>query len=98
MRILTGWLVGLLVALVLTGSGCSDASKSTAAPLRVGVAAVPITPCGDNPDRNNTTTASDVWGELFEDANGNGRYDTGETFTDDPGNDALDAQSKGKYD
>ncbi len=89
-----------LVLLALTAMGCSDASqpKSSTAALRVGVAAVRITPCGDNPDWDGTVTATGVWGEIYDDANGNGRYDTGESFTDDPGNDALDAQSKGKYD
>src|SRR6185295_14672708 len=27
-----------------------------------------------------------VWGEAFTDANGNGRHDVGESFTDDPAN------------
>ncbi|MBY0277455.1 hypothetical protein K2Z84_19155 [Candidatus Binatia bacterium] len=90
----------LLVALSLSlgASGCSDAPETSATALRVGVAAVPITPCGDDPDWDGTTTQSGVWGELYDDANGNGRYDAGESFTDDPANDALDPQSKGKYD
>lgn len=83
----------------LAGAGCSDSSgPATAAALRVGAAAVPITPCGENPDWEGPITATGVWGESYEDRNGNGRYDLGEPFTDDPRNDALDAQSRGKYD
>lgn len=88
--------LSLLLAL---GSGCSDRSGGGGTSgLRVGVAAVPITPCGANPQWDGPVTASGVWGELYEDQNGNGRYDVGEPFTDDPANDALDAQSRGKYD
>jgi hypothetical protein len=86
-----------LVLIASLASACSD-SSSPPAPLRVGVAAVPITPCGANPEWDGPVTASGVWGELYDDANGNGRYDVGESFTDDPRNEALDAQSKGKYD
>jgi hypothetical protein len=39
-----------------------------------------------------------VWGEKFTDNNHNGRWDAGEPFEDDPGNDALDSSSKAKYD
>ena len=83
----TPYLLVALAMLALAGTGCSDSSqpKSSAA-LRVGVAAVPITPCGDNPEWDGPVTASGVWGELYDDANGNGRYDTGESFTDDPAN------------
>lgn len=91
-------LIALAGCLALAGSGCSDAPQGGTTALRVGVAAVPITPCGSHPDWNGTVTPSGVWGEPFDDANGNGRYDAGETFTDDPANDALDPQSKGKYD
>src|SRR5437867_1600482 len=66
--------------------------------LKVGVAAFPITPFGANPDWDGTITESGVWGEKFTDTNHNGRWDTGESFEDDPGNDALDSSSKGKYD
>src|SRR5262249_54689419 len=66
--------------------------------LRVGVAAVSITPFGPNPDWDGTITESGVWGEKFQDLNHNGRWDPGEPFEDDPGNSALDASSKGKYD
>src|SRR5262249_13658780 len=92
-----------LVALAALGAacaliGCSDSSNVGGAPLRVGVAAVPITPCGANPDWDGPTTANGVWGEVYQDLNGNGRYDAGEPFTDDPRNDAIDPQSKGKND
>src|SRR5262249_21689144 len=90
----------LAATLVLSGlalAACSDRSTGEAS-LRVGVAAIPISPCGANPDWDGPVTASGVWGEHYEDRNGNGRYDTREPFTDDPRNDALDPQSKGKYD
>lgn len=83
----------------VVASACSDRSgSSSGSTLRVGVAAVPITPCGNDPAWDGPVTASGVWGELYDDVNGNGRYDVGEPFTDDPRNDALDPQSKGKYD
>ena len=66
--------------------------------LKVGAAAVPITPFGPNPDWDGTITDSGVWGERFTDTNHNGRWDPGEPFQDDPANDGLDPSSKGKYD
>jgi hypothetical protein len=66
--------------------------------LRVGVAAVPITPFGPNPDWDGSITESGVWGEKFQDLNHNGRWDPGEPFEDDPGNSSLDPSSKDKYD
>ena len=66
--------------------------------LKVGASAIPITPFGPAPDWDGTITESGVWGEKFTDTNHNGRWDTGEPFEDDPGNDALDPSSKGKYD
>ena len=66
--------------------------------LKVGVAAIRITPSGPNPDWDGTTTESGVWGERFTDANHNGRWDAGEPFEDDPGNTLLDESSRGKYD
>src|SRR4051812_33010551 len=97
------WSRRVSVAMVLAclgslTSGCSDSSTPAPAPLRVGVAAIPITPCGANPEWDGPVTASGVWGEVYTDANGNGRFDVGESFTDDPRNESLDAQSKGKYD
>jgi len=65
--------------------------------LRVGAAAVAITPCGPHPDWDGTITASGLWGETYEDRNGNGRYDLGEPFVDDAGNGEIDPQSNGKY-
>jgi hypothetical protein len=67
-------------------------------PLKVGASAIPITPFGPAPDWDGTITDSGVWGEKFTDTNHNGRWDAGEPFEDDPGNDALDPSSKGKYD
>ncbi len=66
--------------------------------LKVGVAAIRITPSGPNPDWDGTITQSGVWGERFTDVNGNGRWDAGEPFEDDAGNSALDESSRGKYD
>ena len=66
--------------------------------LKVGVAAVVITPFGSNPDWDGTITETGVWGEKFTDTNHNGRWDAVEPFEDDAGNDALDPSSKGKYD
>jgi len=63
--------------------------------LKIGVAALPITPFGQDRDWDGTITESGVWGEKFTDANYNGRWDTGEPFEDDPGNDVLDSSSKG---
>jgi hypothetical protein len=86
----------LLLAALL--AACSDGNDLAVSRLRVGVAAVPITPCGANPAWDGPITATGVWGELYEDVNGNGRYDVGEPFEDDPRNEALDAGSRGKYD
>jgi len=66
--------------------------------LKVGVAAIKLTPCGDNPDWDGPVTPSGVWGETFTDTNGNGRWDPGEKFVDDPVNTQLDPKSKNKYD
>lgn len=76
------------------GSGAHPAKTA----LRVGVAAVSITPFGPNPDWDGGVTESGVWGERFTDANHNGRWDAGESFEDDPGNSAIDSSSKAKYD
>ena len=66
--------------------------------LKVGVASLAITPFGPAEGWDGTITQSGVWGEKFTDNNNNGRWDAGEPFEDDPGNDALDSSSKGKYD
>jgi len=66
--------------------------------LKIGVAAIPITPFGANRDWDGTITESGVWGERFTDTNHNGRWDAGEPFEDDPANNAIDSSSKGKYD
>lgn len=70
----------------------------TVSALRVGVAAVPLTPCGANPEWDGPITASGVWGETFTDNNGNGTWDAGEPFVDDPVNGDLDPSSIEKYD
>jgi hypothetical protein len=66
--------------------------------LKIGVAAVAITPFGPDRGWDGTITESGVWGEKFTDTNNNGRWNAGEPFEDDPGNDVLDPSSKGKYD
>lgn len=63
--------------------------------LRVGVAAVAITPCGANPDWQGPITASGVWGEEFTDRNGDGLWNSGEPFVDDPVSSSLDAGRNG---
>ena len=73
----------------------TSAEKHT---LKAGASAIPITPFGPDRDWDGTVTESGVWGEKFTDSNRNGRWDTGEPFEDDPGNDVLDPSSKGKYD
>ena len=93
---ITAILLGLLVSAQF--SAASPASKAEKSGLKVGVAVVSITPFGTNPDWDGTITESGVWGEKFTDSNHNGRWDAGEPFEDDAGNDALDSSSKGKYD
>jgi len=90
--------VFLAICVVLAGCGGSGASGNQPSPLRVGVAAVRLTPCGTNPDWDGPITPSGVWGEGFTDTNGNGRWDQGEPFVDDPVNTALDPGSAEKYD
>src|SRR5258708_4367311 len=87
-----------LVFLLTQVSAIEPAQRRPKRGLKVGVAAVPITPFGPNADWDGTITESGVWGEKFTDLNHNGRWDPGEPFADDPGNDALDPSSKGKYD
>ncbi len=93
-----GWRAARLLALVAVAalSACSNASAPP--PLRVGVSAVPITPCGESADWDGPITVSGVWGEAFEDLNANLRWDPGEPFTDEPANDELDATSEGEWD
>ncbi len=74
------------------------ASQAARVELKVGAAAVAITPFGANAEWDGTVTPSGVWGESFTDQNGNGVWDMGEPFVDDAGNTALDQSSKGKYD
>ena len=94
------WLTPLLAVALLFGqlSLIAPAERVEKRGLKIGVAALPITPFGQNRDWDGTITESGVWGEKFTDTNHNGRWDTGEPFEDDRGNDALDSSSKGKYD
>jgi hypothetical protein len=94
------WLTPLLAVALLFGqlSLIAPAARVEKRGLKIGVAALPITPFGPDRDWDGTITESGVWGERFTDTNHNGRWDPGEPFEDDPGNDALDSSSKGKYD
>jgi hypothetical protein len=95
----TGFISALGFTILFAQLGLvSPASLVEKRGLKVGAAAVRITPFGPNPDWDGTVTESGVWGEKFTDSNHNGRWDPGEPFEDDPGNDALDSSSKGKYD
>ncbi len=93
-------LILALLCLLLFGqlSLIAPAERVEKRGLKIGVAALPITPFGQDRDWDGTITESGVWGEKFTDTNHNGRWDAGEPFEDDPGNDVLDSSSKGKYD
>lgn len=91
-------IVGAWCVLAMTGCTESELRQSSGSPLRVGVAAVSLTPCGPNADYAGPITPSGVWGEEFTDTNGNGRWDNGEAFVDDPENTRLDPGSANKYD
>jgi hypothetical protein len=98
---MTKRVAGVALLLLLTTWGCGGTVTSGTASsgsLRVGVAAIRLTPCGQHPDWDGGITPSGVWGESFEDKNGNGRWDPGERFTDDPVNSELDPSSAHKYD
>ncbi len=94
------WLSPLLAVALLFGQFnlIAPAARVEKRGLKIGVAALAITPFGPDRDWDGTITESGVWGEKFTDTNHNGRWDTGEPFEDDPGNDVLDSSSKGKYD
>ncbi len=94
------WLCPLLAVTLLFGqiNPISSSARVEKRSLKIGVAALPITPFGSNPAWDGTITESGVWGEKFTDTNHNGHWDNGEPFEDDPGNDALDPSSRGKYD
>ena len=84
----------LIIALLLSLPVFAAPKKE----LKVGAAAVVITPFGQNPAWDGTITDTGVWGEKFTDTNKNGHWDKGEPFEDDEENSAIDASSKGKYD
>ncbi len=85
---------GLLCSLwLVTRAGASDEVQ-----FRVGAAAIAITPFGQNADWDGGISNSGVWGEKFTDKNGNGRWDLGEPFEDDPVNTSLDRSADQKYD
>jgi hypothetical protein len=81
-----------------TSTPSVGATESPTVALRVGVAAVSLSPCGPNPEWDGPITANGVWGESYTDMDGNGRWDAGEPFVDDPVNTALDFRSEQKYD
>ncbi len=83
---------------VPTMTPTASPTETPTSALRVGVAAVKLSPCGPNPDYDGPMTPSGVWGESFTDVDANGRWDEGEPFVDDPVNTALDPGSADKYD
>ncbi len=85
---------GLLCILGLMASSFASGKEQ----LRVGAAAIAITPFGQNADWDGGVTETGVWGEKFVDTNHNGRWDLGEPFEDDPANTLLDRTSDQKYD
>ncbi|HVM95907.1 MAG TPA: hypothetical protein VMT89_05935 [Candidatus Acidoferrales bacterium] len=87
-----------VVCLLLAGCGDDGEPAQATSPLQVGVAAVSISPCGENPDYDGPITANGVWGETYTDRNANGRWDPGEPYVDDPRNTAIDVTSRMKYD
>lgn len=91
----TKLLLALAASLILTVSGSSAAE--TLCQLRAGIAAIPVTPFGPNPDWDGPITPSGVWGESFTDKNHNGRWDPGEPFTADEANAKLDPKSRQHY-
>ncbi|MFN0087294.1 MAG: neutral/alkaline non-lysosomal ceramidase N-terminal domain-containing protein [Blastocatellia bacterium] len=96
-----GVIFGMFIAgaaVLGTSSSGKEAAGVPKSGLRAGAAAVALTPFGSHPDWKGTVTASGVWGERFEDNNGNGVWDAGEPFEDDEGNTAIDPSSKDKYD
>ncbi len=94
------WLVCAAFALAasLLAFAYKNGSVASKPELKVGVAAIAITPFGQNPDWDGQITSTGVWGEKFTDRNGNGVWDEGEEFEDDEANTAIDPSSKGKYD
>lgn len=92
------WYLFVLGALFIGLAQFSTPTWSAKTELKVGVAAIAVTPFGPNTEWDGTITPTGVWGEKFEDKNGNGVWDSGEPFEDDPGNTELDASSKNKYD
>ncbi|MBI1766549.1 MAG: neutral/alkaline non-lysosomal ceramidase N-terminal domain-containing protein [Acidobacteria bacterium] len=92
------WMIAIVCLFVLLCLVLNAERTAAKDELKVGVAAVAVTPFGQNQAWDGTVTASGVWGETFTDQNGNGVWDSGEPFVDDPGNTELDASSKNKYD
>jgi hypothetical protein len=89
-----------LAVIGITVSGCAnDDGGGGGTTLRVGVAAVPITPCGLNPEWDGPITPTGVWGEEFNDLNGNGIWDpdTAERPVDDPLSSQLDPSARSRY-
>src|SRR5262245_11019876 len=94
------WLVIAAFAITtsLSAFDYENGSLASKPELKVGAAAITVTPFGQNPDWDGQVTSTGVWGEKFNDKNGNGVWDGGEEFEDDEGNTAIDPSSKGKYD
>ena len=93
--------IAISSALLLVASSCGDKDPGlpvASAQLKVGVAAIKLTPCGENPEWDGPITSTGVWGEPFTDSNGNLRYDPGEPFEDDARNTAIDRKSRYTFD
>lgn len=78
------------------GSETQDAGN----PVEVGFGERTITPAGDPPAewaRYFDESPKGIWGEPFDDANGNGCYDSGETHTDHLWNQTGDTQFVGAH-
>jgi hypothetical protein len=91
-------LCGVMFLLFAESLPTESSLAADKAQLKVGASAVAVTPFGQNSDWDGGITSTGVWGEKFTDQNGNGVWDGGEVWEDDPGNTELDASSKNKYD
>jgi hypothetical protein len=89
-----------LIAAVVASIALTPLGANADDTLRAGFAAKSITPVGPSPDGWDfwSNPATGVWSEEYEDRNGNGCFDHGELFTDDPRNSLIDPQSTGKFD
>ncbi|MFP5225525.1 MAG: hypothetical protein ACLGH3_08270 [Actinomycetota bacterium] len=89
-------LIGAVIGTVALAPLGASADES----LYAGFAAKPITPVGPSPEGWDfwSSPQTGVWSEPYDDRNGNGCFDNGEAFTDDPRNSLIDPQSTAKFD